>query len=184
MRYQDNTVFFNIVLSGWWGSTMLITCSLGYGQCSKCLKAGTHHSFGTSIFQRITLLFLRTSISHVTDGNLSIKSVNNCLIKFVSKCSNHDTEFFRLDLPMRICSHKRTCTTQKTDCFCNNGASKGRNSGAINLPIGDWLFYEEGGTYSAILCIVLSPFIVIWVHAFVYLKGFGISQFFGTNQYY
>jgi len=36
----------------------------------------------------------------------------------------------------------------------STGASKGSCSDAITVPIGDWLFYLEGGTYSAIKSMV------------------------------
>lgn len=43
--------------------------------------------------------------------------------------------------------------SQDTHCFYGNGSC----GDAINVPIGVWLFYLEGGTHSIILAVAVSP---------------------------
>ncbi len=51
--------------------------------------------------------------------------------------------YFMLNQPMRLCSPK--CAAQNTDCFYYIW------SDSMTLLVADWLFYLEGGAYSAIL---------------------------------
>ncbi len=96
---------------------------------------------------------IRKSQKLLLNFKSATKSEINCRINcYLCSKSVKKAIFFRLDKAMRMCSHKRESLV-----FMGTGASNSSCIDAMTLPISDWLFHLEGGTYSTTLCIEVSP---------------------------
>ncbi len=86
-------------------------------------------------------------------------------------CSNNVKKslFFRQDQPMRMRSFNALMTAHaqllvQPQVSMGTGASNGRCSDAMTLPINDWLFHLEGGTIPPYCALQFFPFISIGVN--------------------